>query len=334
MMENNGKGGGIKKSMGLKIGWAAFILIVVVIACSAISWTLVTRLATPKSIYAADITKINNTVGHMRDLENGLNSYASVQNSKINDLSDSTQVSLDSANNKISEVNVRADKIQADVATVSSHADNLGSQLTTQSTQFGNQISEVKQQISDARSATDSLTNNFNTLTANSATLSTNLNTLTATVNGITGGTQVTPSVSYSSTNGGTGSITLEIESGIAQTMAFRVEFRPTADLAQAATMDASLSALYAAPAVTLNETSTGGTAVRGDYNLYWSTTDSKYHLGTVIFMTQETYLYAGPNSKTLYFSYKAGTAPSFEILVTPVCAAASTSTGASPATW
>lgn len=277
----------------------AGVILVTVLISSLITWGLITGLTTSKSVYAADINRIYNNIAHMKDSSASLDNFTGYQNSRIDSLTDFTQTHFDEVNNSISDANGRISdankriddsnnkisQTQSDLAGVKAQADNLKTQtdtLTTQYNQLNNTLTTVSQTASDTKSALD---------------------TLTSKVNSLAGGLQITPSVS-------SGSIDLAIQSDIAQTVAFRIDFRPTSDIPEAATMDAALAALYGTPPVTL----TAGSVVRGDYTLFWSTTDSHYHLGLISFITMGTSLIAGTNTKTITYS----TAGTYEILITP----------------
>ena len=333
MVSRPGNGNKLHKSGGMG-GWKlALTIIGVVVASAAISWGMLSYYATPKSEAQSEITKINNTVGHIKDMTTGLDNFAGNQNTKIDNLTDDTQSRFDVTDKQIGDANSKIDKTQSDLAGVKSEADNL----TAQTSQLSSQLSGVSQRVTAAQTEADTLTTAVNTVNTNISTVNTNINTLTTAVNGIVGGLQITPTVTSSSTNGGTGYISLSINSSIAQTLAFKVEFRPTVDLAlNNSTYEGLLKALYtsATTPVNLYETSSSGTAVRGDYVVYYNTSDTKFHVGEIVFITQETSLSAGATSETLYFTYATGTAPSFEVLITPEHEASSTTTGASPSTW
>jgi archaellum component FlaC len=223
-----------------------------------------------------------------------LNVFTDYQNTRIDDLTDNTQTQFDEVNNSLADTNNQIGQTQSDLAGVKTQANNLKTQtdnlqnqtntLTTQSTQLTSQLATVKQTASNTQ---------------------TSLNTLTTKVNGLAPGLQIVPSSSSST-------ITLTINSDVAQTIAFDIEFRPTTDMpTSSATMDAAMAALYTAPPVTL----TAGSSVRGDYTLYWNTTDNTYHVGQVSFITMATSLSAGTNTKSITYS----TSGTYEILITPV---------------
>lgn len=273
------------------------VAIIVIIIASAISWVMVTNLAVSKSDYASEIKGINNTIGHITDSAASLGNFASYQNSRIDTLTDATQAHFDEVNNSIADANNRIDdsnnkisQTQSDLAVVKAQADNLKTQtdnlktqtdtLKTQSTTLTSKLASVSQEADNTKS---------------------NLDTLNTKVNSLAAGLQITPSVS-------SGIITLTIQSDIAQTVAFRIDFRPTSDMPQAATLDASLAALYTTPPVTL----TANLPVRGDYILFWSA--SAYHLGLISFTTMGTSLAAGTNTKSITFT----TSGTYEILITP----------------
>ena len=284
---------GMRKTRGVNI-W--LVAIVAILIASLINWFMVTNLAAPKSVYASEINKINNSMGHMNDSSTSLDNFTSYQNTQINDLSDNTQTQFDEVNGSITDTNNKITQTQNDLLGVEAKANNLQTQtndLAAQSTQLGNQLTTVSQEGE----------NNSNAL-----------GTLSATVNGLPAGLQITPSVS-------SGTINLSINSGITQTIAFKLEFRPTSDVPQVATMDAALAALYNNPPVTL----TAGSSVRGDYTLYWNPSDSLYHLGLITFITMGTSLTAGANTKSITYT----TSGTYEILITPIYP-----TGTSTGSW
>jgi hypothetical protein len=290
-----------KKNSGVNV-W--LVAIAIVLVTTLINWLLVTNLAAPKTVYAADINKINNSMSHVNDSTTSLNNFTNYENTRIDTLSDDTQNQFDDVNNSITDSNNKISQTQADLAGVKTQANNLKTQtdslktqtdtLGTQATQLGSQLTTVSQKADSTK---------------------TSLDTLTTKVAGLAPGLQITPSWS-------SGYITLTINSDVAQTIAFKLDFRPTSDMPTSVnTMDAALAALYAAPPVAL----TAGSAVRGDYTLYWSTTDSTYHIGDISFITMGTALSAGSNTKTITYS----TSGSFEILITPVYL-----TGTSTGSW
>ena len=280
-----------RKTNGVNVWLVAIIAILI---ASLINWFMVTNLAAPKSVYAADVDRIDNSISHANDSTTSLNNFMSFENTKIADLSDNTQSQFDDVNGSITDANNKIGQTQSDLAGVKTQANNLKTQtdnlqnqtntLTTQSTQLTSQLATVKQTASNTQ---------------------TSLNTLTTKVNGLAPGLQIVPSSSSST-------ITLTINSDVAQTIAFDIEFRPTTDMpTSSATMDAAMAALYTAPPVTL----TAGSSVRGDYTLYWNTTDNTYHVGQVSFITMGTSLSAGSNTKSITYS----TSGTYEILITPV---------------
>ena len=284
---------GMRKTREVNIWLVAFIAILI---ASILNWFMVINLAAPKSDYASEINRINNSMGHMDDSATSLDNFTNYQNTQINDLSDNTQAQFDEVNGSITDTNNKITQTQNDLLGVEAKANNLQTQtndLAAQSTQLGNQLTTVSQEGE----------NNSNAL-----------GTLSATVNGLPAGLQITPSVS-------SGTINLSINSGITQTIAFKLEFRPTSDVPQVATMDAALAALYNNPPVTL----TAGSSVRGDYTLYWNPSDSLYHLGLITFITMGTSLTAGANTKSITYT----TSGTYEILITPIYP-----TGTSTGSW
>ena len=284
----------INKARGANV-W--LVAIVAILVASLINWFMVTNLAEPKSVYAADINKINNSIGHENDSATSLNAFSSYQNTLISNLSDNTQSQFDDVNNSITDANNKINQTQTDLAGVQTQANNLKTQtdnMATQATQLNNQLTTVSQTAANTQ---------------------TSLNTLTTKVNGLAPGLQIVPTSS-------SGTITLTIKSDVAQTVAFMVEFRPTTDMPTTmATMDTALTALYTTPPVTL----TAGSSVRGDYTLYWNSTDSTYHVGLISFITMGTSLIAGMNTKTITYN----TTGTYEILITPVLP-----TGTSTGSW
>ena len=86
--------------------------------------------------------------------------------------------------------------------------------------------------------------------------------------------------------------------------------------------IDEVYQSLYTTPPVTL----TAGSAVRGDYALFWNTSDNMYYLGLISFDTMGTYLAAGANTKSITYST---TSDNYEILITP-----ENLTGTSTGSW
>jgi peptidoglycan hydrolase CwlO-like protein len=283
-----------------------------VLAASLISFLIVTNLAAPKSVYAADVSKIDNSVNHQNDATTSLNNFISFENNKIDNLSDDTQSQFDSTNGLIADANSSINQTQDDLSTVKTQVNNL----KTQSDSLQNQATTLQAQTSGLATQATQLNTQLATVSQTATNTQTALTKLTATVSGLPAGLQITPSAN-------TNSITLNINSSAAQTIAFEIEFRPTTDMpTSVATMDAALSALYVSPPVTLTA---GSSAVRGDYTLYWDTTDSTYHVGQISFLTTGTALTVGLNSKTLNYV----TSGQYEILITPVYI-----TGTSTGSW
>jgi uncharacterized phage infection (PIP) family protein YhgE len=213
---------------------------------------------------------------------------------------------LDDANNAIADANNKISQTQNGLAGVITQANNLQNQtnsLQSQTNSVQNQANSLQNQTNSLTSQTTQLNNQLTNVSQTAAGTQTALTALTATVNSLPTGLQITPSVSSNN-------ISLSINSSIAQTVAFEIVFVPTTDVPQSDTMDASLAALYAAPPVTL----TAGSSVRGDYTLYWNTSDNLYHLGMINFLTNSTSLTTGINIKTITYS----TSGTFQILITP----------------
>jgi hypothetical protein len=291
-MENRA---GEKQSKGIN-GW--LILMVAIIIASIISWLLVTNLAAPKSDYAAEITRINNSLSHMKDSATSLDKFTGYQSSRIDDLTDSTQTKFDEIDGSFKEVDSKITTANNKINETQGNLTGLNTQVdavATQTTQINSQLTTVTQEADTTKTALD---------------------TLTTQVNNQTNGVQISPTES-------SGSITLNIKSDTSRTVAFQIVFRPTSDMPQTATMDSALSALYSAPPVTL----TAGSSVRGDYTLFWSTSDSKYHLGQISFITMGTALTTGSQTKSISYTASSGT---YEVLVSVEYPTGAYSTG----TW
>jgi uncharacterized protein YoxC len=336
-MSSPGKNSGSNNFNNIKL---VLFAVLIVIICTGINWALISGLAASKSSYQSEINSIVNTIGHMKDAETNLNNFASNQNSLI-----------DGNTERINDEDTKVDKLQDDLNTVQTQTNTL----TVQATQLSNQLNSVNQTVNNQgnsigtlntnvanvttsvnsiNNSVGNLTTSVNGINNSVGTLTTSVNTLTTSVNNLVGGLQLTPTVSSNSTSGGTGYITLALNSSIAQTVAFRIEFIPPASssgLATGTTMDGILQALYNAPPVELFEDSISGTAVRGDYTVFWS--NSEYQVGEIIFVTQPTSLSAGAQSKSIYFEYNP-TAVSYNVLITPVYESTITSTGAGVNTW
>lgn len=305
-----------KKTNGINV-W--LVAVIAVLVASLISLLIVTNFAEPKTVYAADISKIDNSMGHENDATTSLNNFMSFENAQLGNLSDDTQSQFDSVNNSIADANTNINQTQSDLTGVKTQVDNLKNQtdsLQTQTSTLQTQASALQTQTSGLATQSSQLNTQLSTVSQAATNTQTALTKLTATVSGLPAGLQITPSADSSS-------ITLNINSSVAQTIAFEIEFRPTTDMPTLATsMDAALAALYASPPVTLT---TGSSNVRGDYTLYWDTTDSTYHVGQISFLTMGTALIVGLNSKTL--NYVA--ASPYEILITPIYI-----TGTSTGSW
>ena len=290
-----------------------------VLAASLISFLIVTNLAAPKSVYASDVSKIDNSVNHQNDATTSLNNFISFENNKIDNLSNDTQSQFDSTNGLITDANSSINQTQNDLSAVKTQVNNLKTQtdgLQNQATTLQNQSSTLQTQTSGLATQATQVNTQLATVSQTATNTQTALTKLTATVSGLPAGLQITPSANSNS-------ITLNINSSVAQTIAFEIKFRPTADVpTSVSAMDAALSALYASPPVTLT---TGSSIVRGDYTLYWDTTDSTYHVGQISFLTMGTALTVGLNSKTLNYV----TSGQYEILITPVYV-----TGTSTGSW
>ena len=288
------------KKSGSIGGWPLVIALFIVLgAGAAISCGINSRLSPSKSDYQRTVTGISNSLDHMHDLETGLSNLASAQGNKMNDLSDSAQ----DLGEQIDGLGSKTDDIQSKVSSLQVKADDLNKQTSDLNNKLNGQISDVNQKIDVETSARQALNSTVNQINSS-------VTTLTSTVNGITGGIQIIPTILWNS--GTSGTIDLAINSSYTQNIVFKVEFRATTDVAETSTMDTSLAALYGAPPVSL----TAGSSIRGDYTLFWNTSDSKYHLGFVTFITGTTALATGTQTKDMTFNISSG---SYEILITPV---------------
>jgi uncharacterized phage infection (PIP) family protein YhgE len=243
---------------------------------------------------------------HITDSTSSLNDFTSYQDSQIETLSNNTKSELGDANNAIADANNEISQTQSGLATVSTETNNLQNQtssLQSQTSNLQNQTSSLQNQTNSLTSQTTQLSSQLKNVSQTAAGTQTALTALTATVNSLPTGLQITPSVSSNT-------ISLSINSSIAQTVALEIVFVPTADMPQLATMDTSLAALYSAPPVSL----TAGSSVRGDYTLYWDTSNNVYDLGMINFLTNSTSLTAGLNTKTITYS----TSGTYQILITP----------------
>jgi len=305
-----------------------------ILVASLISWFMVTTLATPRSVDASQINRINNSMGHINDATTSLNAFTDYQNTRIDNLSDNTQGQFDDVNNSITDANNKISETQKDLAGVQNQSNDLQTHtdaLQTQTDTVQTQADSLQTQADSLQTQVDSLQTQTNNLGTQSTQINTQLttvsqkadntktalDTLTTKVNGLAGGLKITPSASSTA-------ISLAIQSDTAQTIAFQIQFRPTTDISTTkATMDAALAWLYTPANVPV--TLVAGSSVRGDYTLYWNTSDSLYHLGYITFITKGTSLSAGTNTKTITFS----TTGSYEILVSPVYL-----TGTSTGSW
>jgi len=344
----------IRKSRTLSGRWIAVTALITVLICSAISWALISNLAMAKSEYTSDINSINNTIGHMQDAAVGLDSYASYQGITIRTKLDNIESDIIGINNDLIDNKNEDAKTRADISAVKDGLSSLSASLAAAGTKAQTQADSLDTKIRDSMSGVNNILSAFsssvsaaetkaNSLNSAVASLNTTINdpssgltakvgNLTTTVNGISG-LQIIPTISASS---GGGTISLAINSNqtvTSQIIAFSVEFRPTSDVAQATTMDASLAALYGAPPVTLNPGGSSSAAVAADhttYDLYWAS--GAYHLGGINFETKGTSIVKGAQTKTLAYTYTGST--SYDVTITPEFESGTTSTGASIDTW
>jgi len=283
------------------------VALVAVLVGSVLSWFMIYSLAASKSAFNSEINKINNSLAHIGDANSSMVSFSGYQDNLLNSLSDSTQSQFSNVNNAISDANKQISQTKTNLTAITTQVNSLQTQTSTLQTQTGTlqtQNNTLQTQSSNQATQLTQLNTQLTTLNQTAGNTQTALTTLTAKVNGLPVGLQITPSVSSNT-------ITLTINSSVAQAVTFDIEFRPTADFPTTkATMDSALTALYTTPPVAL----TAGSSVRGDYTLYWNTSDSTYHLGVITFVTTRTSLSAGTNTKTITFT----TTGSYEILITP----------------
>jgi uncharacterized coiled-coil protein SlyX len=283
------------------------VALVAILVGSFLSWLMVYNLAASKSAFTSEINKINNSLEHIGDANSSMVSFSGYQDNLFNSLSDSTQSQFGNVNNAISDANKQIIQNKTNLTAVTTRVSSLQTQISTLQTQTGTlqtQNNTLQTQSSNQATQLTQLNTQLTTLNQTAGSTQTALTSLTAKVNALPAGLQIAPSVSSNT-------ITLTINSSVAQAVDFDIEFRPTTDFPTTkATMDGALAALYTTPPVTL----TAGSSVRGDYTLYWNTSDSTYHLGAITFVTMRTSLSAGTNTKTLTFV----TTGSYEILITP----------------
>lgn len=316
------------------------ITLLIVIVCSAISVALIYGLAAPKSSYRSEINVLINTIDHLKDGETTLNNLASNQNSVVN----SNVQGINTLNANVNKIQSNLSSVQAQANTLTTQSSQLSSQLNNVSqtvTNQGNSIGTLNSNVAAITTSVSSLTTSvggLNTsvgsLTTSVSSLNTSVGSLTTTVKNMVSGLQLSPTISASSTTGGTGYITLALNSSTVQTVAFQIEFIPSAasnQLASGTTMDGILQNLYSSPPIQLNEGSSNGTSVRGDYDVFWN--GSNYQVGEIIFVTQGTNLSIGTQTKTIYFTYNP-TAISYNVVITPVYESINTSTGANASAW
>lgn len=285
------------------------LAILIVILCAGISLVLIFTLTASKSDVTSQINGISNTLGHVTDAETGLDNFSNNQNSKLDSMSEDTQVKIDEVNGKIDNSNTEISQIQNNVSTIKAQTDNLQTStdsLTSQYNHLNDQLNTTSTEADDTKSAVDALS---------------------TTVNGLATGLQIIPTVSTSTDSSGniTGTINLALHSSVAQAISFKVEFRSTSVLSETTVnnkMDEVLQLLYGMPPITLT---VGTTPVRGDYTIFWNTATSKYCLGTTLFITPLTSLTAGSNTKQITFTIPKNTTtmtnPStytFDTLISP----------------
>jgi cell division protein FtsL len=282
------------------------ITVVAILIASVISWFMVSNMAVSKSFLNSEINTITNSLNHLNDANSNVVSFTGYQDNLINSLGNKTQSQIDSVNSSITDANNQIKQTNTNLSGLTTQVNGLQTQANTLQTQTGalqTQTDNLQTQTSGLATQTTQLNTQLTTVNQTVSSAQTALTALTTKVNGLPAGIQITPTVS-------SGTISLSIISTVAQTIAFNITFKPTADMPQLATMDTSLAALYTTPPVTL----TAGSSVRGDYTLYWNTTDSLYHLGEITFLTMRTALAAGTTTRSITFA----TTGSYEIIITP----------------
>ncbi len=200
-----------RKSGLLPMVWQSILIIII---CSLISWALVWILTAPKSSYLADISRIDTTLGHMQDMETGLNNLANSQSTRL----DNIDSKADKIQNDLTGLKTQT---ESDISKLKTQTDSL----TAQSTQLSTQLSSTSKKADDTAKTVD---------------------TLKTKVDSIISGLQITPQVSGNT-------ISLSIKSDSIQQIAFRIEFRPTYDMVRSETsLEAALKALYTTPPITV----------------------------------------------------------------------------------
>ena len=211
------------------------VALIAILVGSVLSWVMVYSLAASKSVFNAEINKINNSLAHMGDANSSMVSFTGYQDNLLNSLSDSMQSQFSNVNNAISDANKQISQTKTNLTAVTNQVNSLQTQIGTLQTQTGTlqtQSNTLQTQSSNQATQLTQLNTQLTTLNQTAANTQTALTTLTAKVNALPAGLQITPSVSSNT-------ITLTINSSVAQTVAFNIEFRPTTDFPTTkATMD------------------------------------------------------------------------------------------------
>jgi predicted nucleic acid-binding Zn-ribbon protein len=340
-----------EKKRGISRWWIVYSALITVFICSVISWALISTLAANKSEHASDITQINNTLGHIKDMTTGLNNYANYQDNSTQTRFDDVDSEILGINNELDDNLDQHDQINNDIADVKNNltsavaavktkTDNLDTTLTSLNTAVNDSSSGLKAKVdnlnttvNDASSGLKAKVDNLNTTVNGSGSgLKTKVDNLTSTVNEISG-LQIIPTITTASGGGTISLAIISTQTVTSRIIAFRVEFRPNSNVVQSATMDASLAALYGTPPVTLRPGGSSSTAVGADhttYDLYWSS--GAYHLESITFNTEGTSIAKGDQTKTLAYTYTGSI--SYDVAITPEYESSTTSTGASISTW
>ena len=95
----------LDKKNTVELTWLKIVsgLLATVLLSSLITWGLITSIAASKTVYDSDISRLDNSIGHIKDATTGLNSYAGYQNSVVQKLNDDTQVKLDEIKGRITD---------------------------------------------------------------------------------------------------------------------------------------------------------------------------------------------------------------------------------------
>ena len=178
----------VGKHDGISVWWIAITALISVLICSVISWVLINNMTAAKSDYIQGSTKVDNTLIHIQDANEALNIYDGYQDTKVQEMYDSTQV-------KVEDIEGRTTANEVQIGTKAAIADLNSLKITVDGKASTMDVNALKAEVYGKANTADLNTlkntvdtkaniDDVNTLitTVNTKANSTDLDTLKATV--------------------------------------------------------------------------------------------------------------------------------------------------------